>query len=51
MLKSKHKKKTIGAMTKSRGAMPPPQRADMVKKKANDRRKVRQKLKRGNYDV
>lgn len=37
-------------MTQSRGAMPPPQRADEVKNKKNDRRKVKQKLKRGDYD-
>jgi hypothetical protein len=47
----KNKKKTIGVMTQSRGAMPPPARADVVKKKTNDRRQVRQKLKNGNYDV
>ena len=38
-------------MTKDRGALPPPQRADMVKKKKNDRKQVRENLKRGNYDI
>lgn len=48
---NKDKSKRIGVMTQNRGAMPPPQRADVVKKKANDRRKVKQKLKNGDYDV
>ncbi|UUV47119.1 hypothetical protein [Bacillus phage vB_BanS-Thrax5] len=38
-------------MTQSRGTMPPPTRADENKKKKNHRRKVKQKLKRGDYDV
>lgn len=50
-LDRKNKKKTIGVMTQSRGVMPPPARADKVKKKENDRRKVKQKLKNGEYDV
>jgi hypothetical protein len=47
----KNKKQTIGVMTQSRGVLPPPQRADVVRKKKNDRRQVKQKLKNGDYDV
>jgi hypothetical protein len=48
----KNKKKTIGVMTQSRGVMPPPARADEDKKrKSDDRKKVKQKLKSGDYDV
>jgi hypothetical protein len=47
----KKKKRTIGVMTQSRGVMPPPQRADVVKKKKNDRKAVRDKLRKGDYDV
>lgn len=51
MSNKKNKKRTIGKITQTRGVMPPPQRADIIKNKVNDRRKVRQKLKRGDYDV
>lgn len=52
MLKSKKsKRKTIGVMTQSRGAMPPPARADEDKKRKNDRRQVKQKLRNGNYNL
>jgi hypothetical protein len=50
-IKKKKKPTTISEMTGSRGYMPPPQRADVVKKGKNDRKSVRQKLKRGDYDV
>lgn len=49
--KRKNKKKTIGVMTQSRGVMPPPQRADVVKKKKNNRKKVKERIKQGDYDV
>jgi hypothetical protein len=49
--KKKNKRNTIGVMTQNRGAMPPPQRADEVKKKKNDRKKVKEKLRNGDYDV
>jgi hypothetical protein len=49
--KKKNKRKTIGVMTQSRGTMPPPQRADVVKKKKNDRKQVKDKLRKGDYDV
>lgn len=51
MAKKKNKKQTIGVMTQSRGSMPPPTVADVVKKKKNDRKNVKQKLKKGDYDV
>lgn len=47
----KSKRKTIGKMTQSRGIMPPPQRADVVRKKKNDRKDVKRKLKKGDYDI
>lgn len=50
MSKSKNKPKTISRMCQSRGTMPPPTVADVVKKKKNDRKSVKQKLKQGNYD-
>jgi len=49
--KKKNKRKTIGVMTQSRGTMPPPTVADVVKKRKNDRKKVKEKLKRGDYDI
>lgn len=49
MTKTK-KRKTIGQMTQSRGVMPPPTVADVVKKGRNDRKDVKQKLRRGDYD-
>jgi hypothetical protein len=49
--KKKIKKKTIGVMTQSRGQMPPPTVADVVKKKKNDRKAVKDKLRKGDYDV
>lgn len=48
--KKARKSKTISEMTGSRGTMPPPQRADIVKKKINDRKKVKQKLRNGDFD-
>lgn len=53
MAKKKKRKqpKTISQMTGTRGAMPPPTVVDVIKRKKNDRQKVKQKLKRGYYDV
>jgi hypothetical protein len=51
MANKKKQRKTIGKMSQSRGTMPPPTVADVVKKKKNDRKDVRQKLRRGDYDV
>lgn len=48
--KRKNKKQTIGVMTQSRGYLPPPQRADVVKKKKIDRHEIKQNLKRGIYE-
>jgi hypothetical protein len=48
---AKKKRKTIGVMSQSRGTMPPPTMADVVKKKKNDRKKVKDKLRKGDYDV
>jgi hypothetical protein len=47
--KKKNKKKTIGVMTQSRGTMPPPTVADVVKKKKNDRKAIRNKIRKGDY--
>mgnify|MGYP003458284264 CR=1 FL=1 len=47
----KSKKKTIGVMTQDRGQMPRPTVKDIIKTKKNDRKEVRDKLKRGEYDV
>lgn len=44
-------RKTIGVMTQSRGIMPPPTIVDVVKRKKNNRKEVRQNLRRGNYDA
>jgi len=49
--RKRNKKKRIGVLTQNRGASVPPTRADENKKKKNHRRKVKQKLKRGDYDV
>lgn len=52
MSKKKSKKRiTIGQMTQSRGVPIPPTVADEVKKKKNDRKEVKRKLKSGDYDV
>lgn len=51
MAKKKNKRKTIGVMTQSRGIMPSPTVVDVVKKRKNDRKKVKEKLKRGYYDI
>lgn len=51
MAKKKKKRKTIGVMSQTRGVMPPPTVADTVKKKKNDRKRVKEKLKGGDYDV
>lgn len=48
---AKKKKRTIGVMTQSRGQMPPPTVADVIRKKKNDRKKVKDKLRKGDYDV
>jgi hypothetical protein len=48
---SKKKRSTIGKMSQTRGVMPPPTVADSVKKKKNDRKKVKDKLRKGEYDV
>ena len=48
---AKKKKRTISKITNTRGAMPPPTVKDEVKKKKNDRKNVKQKLRNGNYDV
>lgn len=53
MQKNKRKKKrqTISQMTGTRGTIiAPPTVADVVKKKKNDRKDVKRKLKRGDYD-
>lgn len=51
MTKTKtNKRKTIGVMTQDRGVMPPPTVKDVVKKKLNDRKVVKRKLKSGDYD-
>lgn len=47
---AKKKKNTISKMTQTRGTMPPPTVADVVKKHKNDRKSVKRKLKQGNYD-
>lgn len=49
MTKTK-KRKTIGVMTQDRGLMPQPTRKDVIKKKLNDRKVVKRKLKSGDYD-
>ena len=54
MAKKKSKKrnpKTISQMTGTRGMLPPPTVADVVKKKKNDRKDVKRKLRKGDYDV
>lgn len=50
MTKMKTKRKTIGALTQDRGQMPQPTRKDVVKKKLNDRKVVKRKLKSGEYE-
>lgn len=51
MAKKKNSKpKTISRMCGSRGVLPPPTVKDEVRKKKNDRHKVKQKLKKGDYD-
>jgi hypothetical protein len=45
-----NKRKTIGALTQDRGQMPQPTRKDVVKKKLNDRKVVKRKLKSGEYE-
>lgn len=37
-------------MTQDRGSMPPPTVKDEVKKKKNDRKSVKQKIKQGIYE-
>ncbi len=49
--KKKRKIKTISDMTGSRGVLPPPTIADVVKKKKNDRKEVKRKLRKGDYDI
>ena len=48
---AKKKKRTISKITNTRGYMPPPTVKEEVKKKKNDRKNVKQKLRNGNYDV
>lgn len=38
-------------MTQNRGVMPSPTRADEDKRKKKDRKKVKEKLKQGDYDI
>ena len=47
----KKNKNTISKMTQTRGTMPPPTAKDEIKKKKNNRKDVKQKLKQGNYDA
>jgi hypothetical protein len=51
MNKKKDKSKRIGVITQDRGAIIPPTVKDEVKKKKNDRKDVKRKLKSGDYDV
>lgn len=51
MANKSKKRQTIGKMTQSRGVMPPPTVADVVRKKKNNRKEVRQRLRKGDYDV
>ena len=46
----KRNKNTISKMTQTRGAMPPPTVKDEIKKRKNDRKDTKRKLKQGNYD-
>lgn len=51
LLKNKSKRKTIGKMTQDRGAMPPPTQKDTIKTRKNNRKKIKEKLRNGNYDA
>lgn len=51
MVKKKVKRKTISQMTGTRRMLPPPTVSDVVKKKKNDRKDVKRKLRNGDYDV
>lgn len=48
--KKKRKRKTIGKMTQTRGVMPPPTKKVADKRKKNDRKKVKEDLRRGDHD-
>jgi len=50
MARKKKKRKTIGIMTQSRGTMPPPTVKDEDKRKKSDRKQVKEKLRKGEYD-
>lgn len=43
-------RKTLSALTGTRRVMPMPTVADKVKKKNNNRKKVKEQIKKGNYD-
>jgi len=45
----KHRRKTLSKITGTRGYMPPPTVVDIDKKKKNDRKNVKEKLK--NYQL
>lgn len=51
MMAKKKERQTIGKMTQSTRPLPPPTRADVVRKKSNDRKKIKDKLRKGDYDV
>lgn len=51
MSKKKKKRKTIGKITQTRGVMPPPTKKVADKRKKNDRKKVKERLKDGEQDV
>ncbi|AKQ08366.1 hypothetical protein PQE66_gp051 [Bacillus phage PBC2] len=48
--KKKNKKKTIGVMTQNRGVQAPPTVADENKKKKNNRKRVKEDIRKGKYD-
>ena len=48
--KKKGKRKTLGKMTQTRGVMPPPTKKVADKRKKKDRKKVKEKLKGGDYE-
>lgn len=49
--KKKHKRKTLGKMTQTRGTMPPPTVKDEDKRRKNKRKEVKRKLRSGDYEV
>ena len=48
--KKKGKRKTLGKMTQTRGVMPPPTKKVEDKRKKKDRKKVKEKLRSGEFD-